>query len=36
MSALFTVLCMVVELVSAKHSREPAAPKAAVKPAPAK
>lgn len=36
-SAIFTVLCMVVVLVSAKHSREPAAPKVAAeaKPAPA-
>jgi MFS family permease len=34
-SAIFTVLCMVVVLVSAKHSAVPAAPKAEAKPAPA-
>lgn len=34
-SAIFTVFCMVVVLVSAKHSAAPAAPKAEAKPAPA-
>lgn len=34
-SAIFTVFCMVVVLVSAKHSAAPAAPKAEPKPAPA-
>ena len=34
-SAIFTVICMLVVIVSAKHSREPATPKAEAKPAPA-
>ena len=32
-SAIFTVMCMLVVVISAKHSREPAAPKAEAKPA---
>ena len=32
-SAIFTVICMLVVIISAKHSREPAAPKAETKPA---